>query len=410
MKRNHMGIVLLSFLLLCSLLFGCTASGTANLMDGIIPVQRQSTPEPQTDGAMDFAVGLLQASYADGKNTLLSPLSVFSALAMTSNGAKGETLAQMDAVLGGTAASRNAFYQAEIGKFAGDGVLRSANSIWFKNDPLLTVNRDFLQVNADYYGAGAYQAPFDSSTRNDINRWVKEHTAGRIPKILDDISQDAVMYLINALAFDGEWETPYSKTDVRSGTFTAFSGEKREVEFLHGDESRYLQDGKATGFIKPYRGGAYVFAALLPDEGVSMSDYIASLTGDGLRRTIASAAQESVITALPKFETEYDAELSDVLSAMGMPLAFDPDQADFSGLGTYPDYNICINRVLHKTFLAVDEAGTKAGAATVVEMIKATSSIAEPKRVVLDRPFVYLILDAETNVPIFIGVLADTNK
>ena len=343
---------------------------------------------------------------------LVSPLSVLSALAMTANGAKGETLSEMEAVLGLPVGELNASFRNLLNRTDpedGEPRFHLANSIWFTDDERFTVNRDFLQANADFYNAGIYRAPFDDGTLKDINNWVKDNTDGMIPEILDQIPESAVMFLVNALAFDGEWEEVYHDYQVRSDYFTREDGTKQTADFMRSAEYLYLEDGdKAVGFIKPYKGGKYAFAALLPKEGTTVADYAASLDGERLTKILSSAEQTLVEAALPKFEAEYGAELSETLKAMGMPTAFDSSRADFSGLGTSTEGNIFIGRVLHKTFISVHERGTKAGAATVVAMTDGAAAPGpEPKRVTLDRPFIYMLIDRETNQPFFIGALTN---
>jgi len=278
-----------------------------------------------------------------------------------------------------------------------------ANSIWIKDDGSLEVNPDFLQVNADYYDAAAYKAPFDDQTLADINDWVKNNTDGMIDKILEQIDPDMVMYLINAVLFDAEWQTPYEDGDVNDGTFNAYDGSAQNVKMMGSDEYLYLDDGMATGFVKNYAGGKYSFAALLPNEGVSIDEYVASLTGEGLIATLANVEQSSVRAQLPKFSYEYKIKMNDALAALGMPTAF-TGGADFSKMGTSPVGNLFIGEVVHKTYIEVTELGTRAGAVTEVGM-KLTSIPMYDHTITLDRPFVYVIVDNATNLPIFIGTL-----
>ncbi len=405
----------ISLLLLTAMalqLTGCAVKIQASdLMEGIEPrnVQTEGLSPSSAAKAADFAVRLLRTANETGRNTLISPLSVMAALAMTANGAGGETLAQMESVLGMTVGELNDFFfNYRKSLVSGEKYkLNLADSIWFTSDKRFTVNRDFLQTNADYYGADAYRAPFDGQTLKDINNWVKEKTDGTIPKILDNIPYDAVMYLINALAFEAEWESIYREDQVREGIFTREDGTKQTVDFMFCEEGRYLEDGKATGFVKAYAGGRYAFAALLPKEGVTLDDYIASLDGPSFLTMLSAPKSASVRTSLPKFETKYDTEMSAVLTAMGMPVAFDSSQADFTGLGTSSAGNIFIGRVIHKTFIRVDEKGTKAGAATLVEMEDESVSFEDGKTVLLDRPFLYLLIDTETGLPFFIGTMTD---
>lgn len=408
----------LGILLLCSLgvnLAACAMPVEAtNLMDGVSP--RKINPAlGMGDGniaASDFAVRLFSANMSEGKNTLISPLSVLCALAMTANGAEGETLSGMEAALGMSVSELNLYlYTYLLGLPEGEKYkLSVANSIWFTADESFSVNQDFLQLNADYYGADIYKAPFDATTLRDINNWVKSNTDGMIPKILDTIPKEAVMYLINAIAFEAEWTKYYEQGQVRDGEFTKDDGTKETADMMYSSEGKYLEGDNEIGFIKYYSGRKYAFAALLPDEGMSIEEYALSLSGEELNAILSGATSATVNTAMPKFEVEWSAELSKVLSAMGMGAAFDPDIADFSSLGTAADGNIYIDQVIHKTYIKVGEKGTRAGAATVVAMNKAEAGEpVEPKRVYLDRPFVYMIIDCENNVPIFIGALADVN-
>jgi serpin B len=287
-----------------------------------------------------------------------------------------------------------------------------ANSIWFTDDPNFLVEQSFLQTNADYYGAGAYKAAFDEGTRNDINNWVKEHTDGMIPEILDEIPDEAIMYLVNALAFEAEWADVYEEHQIREGRFTMEDGTRQDVDMMHSEEYAYLEDDMATGFIKYYKDRKYAFVAMLPNEGVTVSQYVDSLTGEYLRELLNNPQDVTVFASIPKFETEYGIEMSEVLQKMGMTDAFDWRVADFSRLGTYnvDGMNIFINRVLHKTFISVSEQGTKAGAATVVEIAPGSAAPEmEFKEVILDRPFVYMLIDCETNLPFFIGTMMNVN-
>jgi len=284
-----------------------------------------------------------------------------------------------------------------------DVIFNIANSIWFKDTPSLTVEQYFLQVNADYYSASINKAPFDDSTLKAINDWVNDNTNGMIKEILDQIPGDAVMYLVNAIVFDAEWQKIYSESSVRAGTFTSITGTKQDVQMMYSTEGVYLDDGYATGFVKYYTGGRYAFAALLPNEWLAIDDYIKTLTGQGLYNTLNGASHITVYTSLPKFESEYSIGMNNILQLMGMHDAFDPGTANFAKLGHSTDGNMYISRVLHKTFISVDERGTKAGAVTLSN----PSAVIEYKTVHLDRPFVYMIVDCETNLPIFIGTVVD---
>ena len=416
--KTRISLVIISLLLVCAMavnLTGCTMEVQAkDLMEGITPNQVNAHDDlsPQNAEVTDFAIRLFKASEVSGKNTLISPLSVLCALAMTANGAEEETLAQMEDVLGMTTAELNLYLYSYMQNLPqGEKYkLSLANSIWFTEDERFTVNQSFLQTNAEYYGADIYKAPFDKQTLKDINNWVKQNTDDMIPEILDKIPDEAIMYLVNALAFEAEWMEIYEKQQVRDGKFTKEDGTKQNVEFMCSTEGTYLEDENAIGFKKYYKGGKYAFVAMLPNEGVSVSEYIVSLTGESLNALLSNPQYGTVHTSMPKFETEYTVEMAEILKGMGMTEAFDMYNADFEGLGTSTAGNIYISRVLHKTFISVGEKGTKAGAATVVEMADgAAAEPQEPKEVYLDRPFVYMLIDCENNIPFFIGTMMDVN-
>lgn len=395
---------------------GKTPSGkVTDLMSGMKKLASTENAQVTDEGALaaaDFAAELFKRTASGEKNPLLSPLSILTALAMTENGAGGETKTQMESVLGLSAEQWNPVMKAYAESLPAEEKcsVRSVNSVWFRDDGRFTPVQSFLQTNADWYDASVYAAPFDDATLTAINSWVSENTAGRIPTILSEIPDEAVMYLINALTFDAEWQNIYYEDQVQDGTFTPEGGEAADVSMMYGSEHTYLRDELAQGFLKYYAGQRYAFAAMLPDEGVSLESYIQSLTGEGLLALVENASSEKVLTAIPKFKSEYSVKLNDALIAMGMTDAFDPELADFAGLGTYnePDGNVYISSVLHKTFIEVDEKGTKAGAATVVAMAGATAAPADPpKQVYLDRPFVYLIVDTQTGLPVFLGAVTE---
>ena len=412
-------LTLLSILLVCSIVLNLTGCATkvqaADLMEG---VKANTVPGKAADDAfaqsqMRLAVDLFQSSVLESKdeNVLISPLSIQLALAMTANGADGNTKAEMEALLGGEISLEdlNEYLYSYVNNLpsAEKYKLQIANSIWFRDDEgRLQVEKGFLQKNADYYGAQAYKAAFDDQTLKDINNWVKDHTDGMIDSILDQIDEDAVMYLINALVFDAEWQHVYDKSDVYKGKFTNIGGTEKQVDMMHSEETVYLQDENAIGFMKPYSGSKYNFAVLLPNEGADIYEYIAGLTGESLMETLSTPQLGMVMATLPKFSYEYELTMNDVLKELGMPSAFSGDTADFSKMAHSSRGNIYIGDVLHKTFISVDELGTKAGAVTKVQMNDESAPMSEWV-VTLNRPFVYMIIDNETNLPVFIGTVMD---
>ena len=280
--------------------------------------------------------------------------------------------------------------------------LSMANGIWLA-DESFTVEADFLERNEELFECTVRRVDFDDSTRQEINAWVKDNTDGMIEEILDEIPEDAVMYLVNALAFDARWQERYREDQVRERDFTMADGSSQKVQMMYSEESLYLEDAHAQGLMKYYADGKYAFAALLPEEGMTLEEYAATLTGERLREILRNPVSAQVSAAIPRFRSEYGADMRDMLREMGMSQAFDGN-ADFSGIGSSPEGNLFISRVLHKTYMAVDENGTRAGAATAVEM-RAEGAMEDIKVVHLDRPFLYLIIDCRESLPIFMGTV-----
>lgn len=369
--------------------------------------QRTDLNGPGAQAATDFALKLLNAALAKdpGKDTLLSPLSVLCALTMTANGAAGETLAQFEEVLGLPISELGPYLAAYCAAMPNTEKARfhSANSLWLR-EGAVEVEEAFLQTNAGQFEAEVFEKPFDSKTLEEINSWVEEHTDGMIPKIIEEIKPETMLYLINALAFEAEWEEIYEDFSVRQRIFTQEDGTESQVDMMESMERTYLEDEGATGFLKYYAGQKYAFAALLPHEGTSLASCLQSLSGQRLRQILTSAQERDVIAGIPKFQQECGFELSGVLQSMGLEAAFDSSAADFSAIGRTTDGQLLyIGQVLHKSFISVFERGTKAGAATAVAVEAGSAMQDEPARVILDRPFIYMLVDTEAMVPVFIG-------
>lgn len=373
-------------------------------------------PEDAKNAVMDFSVKLFQNSvnppYESQKiadeNVLISPTSVLTALVMTANGAQNETLAQMEEVFGITCEPLNDYMKTYLNNLPDEKKykLHMANSIWIKDEEEFTVNKEFVEINKTFFDTNVYEKEFNKNTLREINRWVEKNTDGMIEEVLNEIPEDAVMYLINALAFEAEWEEIYKSTQIRQGVFTLQNDIKQDVEFMYSEENLYLEDEKATGFVKYYADQKYAFVALLPKEDVTIQEYVASMSGSKLQELLEHPQEVPVNAVIPKFEVEDDILLNDNLKVMGIVDAFDAKTADFTGIGTHTDGNLFINRVIHKTHMQVDEKGTKAGAATVVEVnLESAMESPDSKNVRLDRPFIYMIIDCENNQPIFMGTL-----
>lgn len=356
------------------------------------------------------------ANEGEDKNILLSPVSVALAFGMAENGAGGNTLTQIENTInGGTSIDEmNPLLSSLSQRMSSsqDAKWNVANSIWFKEDGTWEILPDFASKAKSWYGADLWGAPFDDSTVTDINNWVNKETKGMIPEILDRIPDDARMYLINALAFEAEWQNEYKETDIlEEQDFNNADGSKTSVTMLFSNEGRYFTLNGGTGFIRDYKGGKYSFMGLLPEEGTDLDAYIADLgsSGTDISATIRNIQYGDVIVEIPEFTNDYDVEMSEILKDLGMEDAFDPESADFYGMMrpfSDDDYAIWINRVLHKTHIEVDRKGTRAAAVTAIEAAAGCTSVEEyvpPIYVIMNRPFIYGIIDNETGLPVFLG-------
>lgn len=423
MKRRN--ITLISILLILSLLFSLTSctfvkADVVDLMDGVTPADIEASPVSDSfiAGQADFAAELFKNSFDGESNTLISPLSVSLALALAANGADGGTRTEFEALFGDIPLDKlNSYFLAYTSSLtSGEKYkLGLANSIWIKNTDVFTVKKDFLQTNADYYGADAYKIDFNSGAVKEINNWVSENTDGMIEKMVDSIDPLTVMILLNTVLFDAEWQSIYYEHNLKDGTFTTEDGKERDVTMMHSTERTYIETNNATGFIKNYSGGKYSFAALLPNEGVTVSELAESLSGEKLIQILNSPCHDyKVVTRLPEFEYDYNIVMNDILAAMGLEDAFSAKDANFTGIADEAEaLRFYISDVIHKTNILVGAQGTKAAAATKVEMRaqgSAAPSKVEIKHVYLDRPFMYMIIDNDTNLPIFIGAVTDIGK
>ncbi|MEA4832778.1 MAG: serpin family protein [Oscillospiraceae bacterium] len=419
MKKLRIYLSALVLLLTASVILSSCALGisaSAECVSDNVKSDRtgQAKQAPEfTGNAAEFSLrffGKVYSSY-EKKNVVVSPVSVYTALAMTRCGANGNTLDEMSSVLCPLSNAENLnesiyAYLDYISSSGKDDKFKFANSIWVRN--VFTPEHKFLQTNANFFGADIYKAPFDSGTISDINAWVKLNTSGRIDKMVDQINPNCIMYLINAVSFDAQWKTAYEEKDIKQGLFKTASGEEQNASFMRSDETLYISDENsdgisARGFIRPYRDG-FAFVALLPDEGTDIGEYISSLDGKHFISLVKNASSEAVTAYIPKFQNEFGLDMKEALAQLGMKAAFIEGEADFSGISAEAKNDLYIGEATHKTFISVDELGTKAGAASSIGIYNKSMSI-DTNTVRLDRPFVYAIVDTENCVPLFIGVV-----
>jgi len=391
---------------------GETVSLTADVKLSVTPLAPDRyCPVGEYDCIRAMAMELFKetAKLSEEDNLLISPVSIMTALAMTAQGAEAETLQEFEEVFGDRApffANLLANYCEAIAFDNDTAKVDIANSLWIRDDEeRLAVEEAFL-AKVKNMDAEVFKSAFNKGTVRDINKWVKEKTDGMIDSILDEIPDSAVIYLVNALSFDNEWQHIYEKNQIRDGQFTTADGQTQKAEFMYSAEGTFLKDDKATGFIKPYKDG-FSFVAIMPDEGVSVDEYVAGMDEDTLSNLVEGGKDVwTVDTGIPKFSNTTSENLIPVLENMGLTEMFDETDADFGAMATSSRGNIFVSKVAHKAFIEVDSRGTRAGAVTIVEAQDGAAAI-EPETVILDRPFIYMITDdyANENLPLLIGTV-----
>lgn len=347
----------------------------------------------------------VMAQEKQGRNLLISPDSILTAIAMVENGAAGKTLQEFEKALGGISVKSYSQYLSKLHKRIMNSKLHTysnSNSIWYKKGAL-TLKKSYKKKVASYFSAEVKAASFLDRTVQKVNAWVSEKTNGKITKILDHLDASARILAINAVYLKGNWEKPYEVT--KKYTFTSETGTKKKVPMLIGQETNYVNIAGAEGFVKYYSGRQLAFMALLPPKGTTLKQYVKGLTGKALIDGYQNRTTKGVIvnTRLPKFKYEYFLSLKKPLQKLGMKQAFS-SQANFSNMTSKA---VNIDDILHKTYIDLNKDGTEAAAVTAIVM--EASSAYDPERIVkqvyLNRPFLYVILDTQTGVPLFLGAI-----
>ena len=363
-----------------------------------------------TGASLDLLKYLTANEENKGRNILISPDSILTAMAMVENGASGNTLTQMETAFGNVQLDDFDAYLYTLNKRltkSKNVKYHLADSIWYKENEI-SVKDEFLRKNVDYFSAQIFEAPFSNYTLSDINNWVYNNTRGMIPTLLKKLDSDTVMLLINAIAFESEWQDKYHASEKKP--FKCENGAVQTANMLQGTEDTYVNIGGADGFIKPYAGSEIAFLGLETPKNKTVDEFLQSLTADdfvnGYNRK--ETGKYSVKTKMPEFKYDYDTSLVDSLKSIGITDAFDQNTADFSGIAELnPNENLFINDVIHKTHIELDKDGTKAAAVTgvIVDKASAVYPTKPEKNVDLDHPFVYAIIDTQSGIPLFIGTV-----
>lgn len=360
----------------------------------------------KADVYTDLSLRLLRESHS-GKNTLIAPLSTVYGLSITANGAEGDTLTQLESAFGMSVSEMNEYLYSYTTRLGGSGnTLSFANSIWLHEGGEFTVNRDFLHTCATWYDTEIYETEFNDAALESINSWTLENTGGSIDFPLTDFRQPDGMILLGTLLFDGYWETPFSESGNRDGIFTQEDGSEVSSMYMSSIEDLYLEGETCTGFLKPYRTDDFVFAALLPREGISIEEFLSTVNGQYMSTLFDNASEATVYVTMPKFTSDVSLDMITALQALGVTDVFEHGSADLTGIGSS---HLCITDIRQEAAITVDELGTRAVAAAAEAAFPASArEILEDKYVDLNRPFVYMILETTNYTPVFLGTLMTT--
>jgi serpin B len=394
---------------------------------GDVGLARAEVPRSSADlgdamhagAALDaFGLDLYRAVATGQTNVVFSPASITLALAMARAGARGQTAAEMDAVMHAVASDDHAGWlnaldqalTARSGTFKDESgqdlpvALRIANAPFAQQG--MPLEKAYLEALAARYGGGLRLVDYVAQTekaRALINAWVDAQTEHRIPELLVPgvLTPLTRLALVNAIYLKAPWQTPFSADATKVGTFTRADGSTVQVPLMATTASLRYASGEGWRAVEiPYIGRSLAMTVILPD---NLAGFEETLTADAFAAITGALTEAQVALAFPKFGIETKAELGPILAALGMPSAFD-DRADFSGITTAEQ--LLISNVIHQANIDVDEKGTEAAAATAVVM-RATAMPAEPVAFRADRPFLFALRDVPTGAILFLGRVGD---
>ena len=377
-----------------------------------VPIELTLKQKEVVDSANKFAFDIFKPLIGETKgseNLMISPFSITSALSMVLNGAAGETFDAVRHTLrydDRTIEEVNETYlrlMKEMVPVDPRVVMEIANSVWVEKR--LTVKQPYIDALKTWYQAEARNIDVtDPGAVDIVNNWIEDKTHDKIQDMLDYLSPDLAMLLINAIYFNGKWRYQFDAEETRNRPFYITPGESVQVPMMYQEENFAVTGTENATLVElPYGQGNYSMVVMLPDEGVPLTEAAATLNSEDWAEWMhqLSYGTTEVQLSLPKFEYEYKRELKDDLVALGMGIAFS-GAADFSNI---TDQGIFISRVIHQTYIKTDEEGTEAAAATVVEF--EFTSMPSTKVVNVNRPFLYFIRETTTGTIVFMGQVVD---
>jgi serpin B len=402
--RNYITYIIVILILVCSFP-SCEKSEPIQRETPHITLNKKAAEIIKADKAFGFELFREVYILSEKDNIMISPLSVSYALGMTYNGATGTTLQAFNDVLHFgdlTTQEVNESYKDLMDQLLhlDDQVEFSmANSIWYRLG--FQVLSEFIKINKDYFDAEVREIDFgDPKTLEVINQWIEDKTNDKIQDMLDFIPPNVVMYLINAIYFKATWKYEFDKEDTYKGDFNLANGTKDQVDYMRvtGDFI-YTSNEDFTAVELPYGDSTFSMVVILPSTGKEVSELVANMDVTHWDSWFDNSRLMGVQVDLPKFKYEFKELLNDPLKNLGLGVAFSAG-ADFTKIN--PAGGLFISRVIHHTFIDVQEEGTEAAAATIVE-IAYTSGGGSPIYFKADKPFLYFIKENSTGAIVFIG-------
>ena len=403
-----------SFFTLALLLVACNNDADTPEVTNLAPNEK-SAKIIAADNQFGFEIfQKINASLKEPKNTMISPMSISLALAMVYNGTGGDTRAQMEKMLhksGLTPDDINQSYKDLVGGLASHDPrveLSISNAIFYRNT--FTVKNDFITTNQNYYQAEVAGLDFSktSETLNTVNGWVKTKTKGKIDKIISQVNPEDIMYLLNAIYFNGEWQYRF---DPKETTDMPFTREDQTVvqapTMTLENQFKYYSNQTFQLLEMPYGSGKYSMLIFLPNTGKNTNNIISELNPENVNNWISKLTEQKKKVFLPKFEFKFEDSIIDELAALGMTDAFDPSKANLTGISE--EAKLVISAVMHKSYIKVDERGTEAAAVTGIT-VGVTSVGPDNNTFRVDHPFVFAIREKDTQAILFIGKVLNPNQ
>lgn len=392
--------------------------GAVNLTENTDNKVINLTADSNTGSCIDYGIleyaALQEFSYAlfgenmDAENPVLSPVSAYLALTMAGMGADGNTETEFHEVLGDGMVVFADDMMNTLPAEAQDMTLSIANSAWINRD--FAVNEEWIGRVKSFLDAEAFQAELAShETMNAINGWIAEHTNGLIPQMLEEpLSADTCLALFNTVYFKAKWCTPFKAYDTHIEDFQLADGSVVETKMMnqYEKELEYIENDFSEGIVLPYTDSNLSLVALKPSGEGSVRELYSKLTNEVMHELLEGRKTTTVNLKIPRFEISFDRMLNEGLQRMGLADAFEPGKANFDRIGQN-DADMYISIVRQKAKIIVDEEGTEAAAATEVA-IREMALLwpeEEPRDVYFDEPFLYIIMDTEKEIPLFIGII-----